>query len=183
MKAYAWNQPKTAVEAHVRWTTALYGPDGTEIYAPAFVSRWELADQRAKFARLAAKGFALKLERHVYFSRVEVCYYCQARPRAIDYDIDGAYRTATCDSEQCQRGSNPDNSDWVAGTGPLWGPGHPEWDRMEAEGAPCDVLFCILNRGHVATLEQSEDRHIDATGTVFARSGEIITTSHDALTD
>jgi hypothetical protein len=51
------------------------------------------------------------------------------------------------------------------------------------DSAGCDVPFCILDRGHVATLEQSEDRHIDATGTVFTRSGEIIHTYHDALTD
>jgi hypothetical protein len=127
MKRFNFDAPKMALDVRVSYYWSLFAPDGTEVHGPNPVRPWELRSIRDNHIRLTVKGWRIAVTRDVLAWPVEVCFYCQARPCAIDYDIDGAYRTATCDSDQCRQGSNPDNSGWVAGEAPLWGPEHPEW--------------------------------------------------------
>lgn len=158
MRAWNFSAPKMALETRVNYRMYLVTPcrpDGID-YGHSFVG-----EIRAMREFVADKpGYRIRVEREVTAREVEACYYCQARPRAIEYDIDGPYRTATCEDDQCKRGTNPDNAGWVAGRTPLWGPGHPEWD-ME-----CETSYCILTAGHDP---EGTNEHVDATGYVFTR--------------
>jgi hypothetical protein len=121
----------SAVRVDYFWS--LVGPDGTDLFGPQRIRVWELRSLREDKARLVGKGFRLSVSRRVHVWQTEACHYCQARPCTTEWDSDGPCQRVLCDDEQCNRGNNFDNRDWVAGKAPIWGPGHPEWDQWEAE--------------------------------------------------
>jgi hypothetical protein len=132
MKSWNYDAPKMALDVRVDYFVSLFGPDGTEIYETRRIHPAEIRSLRADRANLATTGFRTKAERRVTTRWVEACHYCQARPCITEWDCDGPYMRVICDDPQCNRGANLDNSDWVAGKGPLWGPEHPEWQATAA---------------------------------------------------
>lgn len=143
------NARRVALEVRVSYRTMLVTPMGDEIESFA-LKGWEVSHRRREVAPLIARGWEFKIERHATVTRVEACYYCQARPAIWEQDCDGWYSTVVCDSDQCRQGRNPDNHEWVAGTAPLWGPGHPEFDRMEAESIATGYECRFDNGMHAA---------------------------------
>jgi hypothetical protein len=127
MRKWNYDAPKMAHAVRVSYFWSLIDQDGSDMFGPQRVRLWELRSLRECKAELLAKGFRLAVSRRVEVWPVEACHYCQARPCVTEWDCDGSYLRAICDDPQCNRGNNVDNSDWVAGTGPLWGPEHPEW--------------------------------------------------------
>jgi hypothetical protein len=168
MKSWNYDAPKMVLDVRVDYSTVLIAPDGHEMFGRNQLRPYELREIRETMAEaLTPKGYRLKVERHVSTWWVPACWYCQARPCAIDFDCDGPYRRVVCEQEQCQRGSNPDNRDWVTGRGPLWGPEHPEWGpATDPEGVELCGGWCVLTAGHDA---DGTNRHVDATGYAFSR--------------
>jgi hypothetical protein len=131
VKRWNYDAPKLALDVQVDYRWSLIGPDGRDMFGSQRIRTWrDLRLAREEMSSLLAKGFRIAVSRRVEVWETQACRYCQARPCAIDYDIEGPYLTVTCETDQCRQGHNPDNHDWVAGKGPLWGPDHLEWQAI-----------------------------------------------------
>jgi hypothetical protein len=130
VKARNFNAIRTALEVEVKFYVHLRNVATGYETALGSMRGWEIGNLRKALG--GETSHALRVERRVAYREVEACVECGARARALEWDCDGPYRTVVCWDEQCKRGRNVDNREWVAGRAPIWGPGHPEWDAMEA---------------------------------------------------
>ena len=79
----------------------IFGPDGGwfRISRSAAAKWYTLAKNHPE---LIAKGWTISREWEM--ATVDACPWCGARPDGIDYDYDGAFRTADCGYKQCREG-------------------------------------------------------------------------------
>ncbi|MEV1170122.1 hypothetical protein [Nonomuraea sp. NPDC049784] len=89
---------KYVATATRRYRMELPGHDWFEPVTTDNVHRVVNARRTARIAGLQLVVSLLPLQ----VEEMPACYWCRARPRAVEYDCDGAYRTATCDSAQCR---------------------------------------------------------------------------------
>lgn len=104
MKEWPYAADKLVSVVSVGYFWSLVAPDGAEVTGPVAVSVSGLRGLRERRTALVAEGYTLKIERVVRHTEARACYWCQARPRAWDYDCDGMYELSSCEDAQCNAG-------------------------------------------------------------------------------
>ncbi|MQS40012.1 hypothetical protein [Streptomyces katsurahamanus] len=89
---------KLALEVEVKYW--LETTDGVG-YTPHSLTMRAAGDMLRKIKANPEIGTVFRVVREVRTRLVEACPWCGARPQALEWDCDGPYRTATCESPQC----------------------------------------------------------------------------------
>ncbi|MEV4472894.1 hypothetical protein [Nonomuraea sp. NPDC049504] len=82
---------------------------------------------------------------------VPACSWCRARPRAVEYDCDGAYLTATCESAQCRKARR------LAYEGVIAYPSYRRGDQASRIVKPVRVRRLDGPRPGVVTVDEFDD--------------------------
>jgi hypothetical protein len=96
-KGQTWFPGKTAVDVDVRY---FVGWTDTDSYLRR-VSEGEAGQLLRKIKTTPELAEVFTVTREVRTRIANACAYCGARPRTWDWDCDGNFESATCDSEQC----------------------------------------------------------------------------------
>lgn len=92
-----WFPGKTALEVETVVWGVLVLSSGHKHYRA--LPKWERKGFRELAVEVGPERAWIEVERIVH--EVEACPWCGARPRLLEMDCDGPYRTADCGSDQC----------------------------------------------------------------------------------
>ncbi|MGI5281749.1 hypothetical protein ACQEVF_59410 [Nonomuraea polychroma] len=138
---------KYVATAARRYRMELLGHDWFEPQTTTDRGRVIRARRAAWLAELPLVVFMLPLQ----VEQAPACAWCRARPRAVEYDCDGAYRTATCDAPQCMEARR------LAYEGVIAYPSHRRGDQTLRIVKPVRVRSAAGSRPGVVTLDEWDD--------------------------
>ncbi|WP_433426196.1 hypothetical protein ACQP1V_42950 (plasmid) [Microtetraspora malaysiensis] len=110
-----------------------------------------LRDARNTLHAARQAGLTMKVTRIVKLRTANACSWCRARPRAWDWDCDGAYEDAVCDSDQCREGRR------LADDGIIAYPSYQRTDQSPRLVQPIRVRSTDTPRPGVVTVDEWND--------------------------